>query len=77
MVTVGASFGSDDLFPLKVGDDLFVDGPNAKPIPDMQFKFDIVLNESGIVEGEPLIKVLQTMIDSIDSLVPMFQTLTS
>lgn len=68
---------ADDLFPLKVGDELFVDGPNAKPIPDMQFKFDIVLNEPGIVEGEPLIKVLQTMIDSIDSLVPMFKTLTS
>lgn len=43
----------------------------------MQFKLDIVLNEPGIVEGEPLIEVLQTMIDSIDSLVPMFKTLTS
>lgn len=68
---------ADNLFPLKVGDDLFVDGPNAKPIPDMQFKFDIVLNEPGIVEGESLIKILQTMIGSIDSLVPMFKTLTS
>ena len=68
---------ADNLFPLKVGDELFVDGPNAKPIPDMRFKFEIVLNEPGIIEGEPLIEILQTMIDSVDNLIPMFKALTS
>lgn len=68
---------ADILFPLKAGDELFIDGPDAKPIPNMQFKFNIVLNESGVVEGEPLIEALQSMIDAVDSLVPMFAPLTS
>ncbi len=67
---------ADILFPLKAGDELFIDGPDAKPIPNMQFKFNIVLNESGVVEGELLIEALQSMIDAVDNLVPMFALLT-
>ena len=66
---------ADILFPLKVGDELFIDGLNAKPIPEMQFKFNIVLNEPGIIEGEPLIEVISSMIKCVESLVPKFQHL--
>ncbi len=64
---------ADRSFPLKVGDELLMDGPDAEPIPNMQFRFSIVLNEPGIVEGEPILEMLQAMIDSVDSLVPRFE----
>lgn len=66
---------ADILFPLKVGDELFSDSPEAKEIPDMQFRFEIVLNEPGIVEGEPVAEVLRSMIDEVDKLVPLFESL--
>ncbi len=66
---------ADNLFPLKAEDELFSDLPDAKPIPNLQFKFDIVIHEPGIAEGEPLIEMLQAMIDSVHSLVPLFEPL--
>ena len=65
----------DILFPLKAGDELFSDAPGAKPIPHMQFRFNIVLNETGIIEGEQLIEVVQSMINEVEILVPQFQPL--
>lgn len=62
-------------FPLKVGDELFVDAPNAKPIPHMQFKFNVVLNEPGVIEGEPLLEVVSSMIKCVEDLIPKFQSL--
>jgi len=66
---------ADILFPLKAGDELFIDGPDAQEIPNMQFKFNIVLNEPGIVGGEPLIDVLTQMESEIDKLIPIFDPL--
>lgn len=68
---------ADNLFPLKVGDELFIDGPDAKPNPEMQFKFEIVLNEPDIVEGESLIKTINSMIDDVGDLIPKFESLTT
>lgn len=68
---------ANSLFPLKVGDKLFMDAPNAKPIPDMQFKFSVVINEPKIVEGEPPTELVQTMIKSVSNLIPKFKTLVS
>jgi hypothetical protein len=48
----------ESLFPLKAGDELFVDGADAKPNKDMKFDFDVSLNEPGVVAGEPVIAVL-------------------
>jgi len=64
---------ADNLFPLKAGDELFSDLPYAKPIPNLQFKFDIVIHEPGIAEGEPLVEMQQAMIDSVNSLIPIFE----
>lgn len=63
---------ADILFPLEIGDELFVDAPDAKPISNMQFRFNIVLNEPGIIEGDPLMKLLQSMIDTVENLIPIF-----
>ena len=64
---------ADNLFPLKAGDELFGDLPDAKPIPNLQFKFDIVIQEPGIAEGESVVEMLQAMIDSVNSLIPIFE----
>lgn len=37
-----------------------------------QIKFDIVIHEPGIAEGEPFVEMRQAMLDSVTSLVPIF-----
>lgn len=68
---------ADKLFPLKVGDELFIGGPNDKEIPAMEFRFNLIiaLNEEGIVEGEPLIELLQSLINEVEKLIPIFDPL--
>jgi hypothetical protein len=63
---------ADKMFPLKPGDELFLDAPDAKPNPKMQFRFEIALGENGVIEGEPLIETLQSMIGTVDNLVRGF-----
>lgn len=65
---------ADKLFPLKAGDELFSDAPEAQEIPDMQFRFEILLNEPGVVEGEILTEVLKSMIEEVDKLVPILKS---
>lgn len=50
---------ADNLFPLSPGKELFIDGPNAKEISDMQFTFQIVIDEPNVVEGEEVIEFLE------------------
>lgn len=57
---------ADNLFPLKTGVELFIDGPDAKEIPDMQFIFQVVVNEPGIVEGEDVISLLERMVCEVE-----------
>ncbi|HEX6482945.1 MAG TPA: hypothetical protein VF043_29220 [Ktedonobacteraceae bacterium] len=61
--------------PMKVGDELLIDAPDAEPIPTMQFRIQVVIYEPGIVEGEPVLDLLQAMFDSVTSLVPIFAPL--
>src|SRR6266480_3756160 len=63
---------TDKMFPLKPGDELFLDAPDAKPNPKMQFRFEIAFGENGVIEGAPLLDTLQTMIRTVDSLVASF-----
>ena len=44
---------ADRGFPLKAGFELFTDLPNAEVNPNLEFRFEIALNEPGIVEGKP------------------------
>lgn len=60
---------ADNLFPLKEGDKLFIDGPDEKEVTNMQFRIDYVFNESGIVEGYPIIGTLESMIDEVERVV--------
>lgn len=65
---------ADPLFPLKIGDQLFVDGPDAKEIPHMQFKFEILINEPGIIEGEPLVEFLKNMTVTVEEIFMKFKS---
>jgi hypothetical protein len=49
---------ADTLFPLKTGDELFIDAPDAEANEKMNFRFNIAVNEPGVIEGKPLLETL-------------------
>lgn len=60
---------ADVLFPLKAGDELFIDGPDAEVNEKMQFRFNVALNEPGIVEGKPLLETLHQFTALVEGIV--------
>ncbi len=64
---------ANNLCPLKVGDELFIDAADAEPNDKMQFRFDIALNEPGVVEGKPLLEIIQHFSDLVSNTVPLFK----
>jgi hypothetical protein len=56
---VDIHFGAPgEMCPLKAGDELFVDVPDAEMNENLDFRFKVAFNEPGIIEGEPLIETL-------------------
>jgi|HubBroStandDraft_1064217.scaffolds.fasta_scaffold01099_5 hypothetical protein len=66
------AFPADRKFPLKAGDALFIDAPNAKPNNDIKFTFDIALDELGVVAGESLITVIRVRQQRVMQVIEMF-----
>jgi hypothetical protein len=66
---------ADRLFPLKAGDELFSDVPDAEADEKIQFRFEIAFGEPHIVEGKPLIETLQQMIELVDNIILRFRPL--
>lgn len=64
---------ADPLCPLKAGDELFIDSPDAEENTEMKFAFNIALNEPGVIEGEPLIETLQGMTDAVYNIILGFK----
>lgn len=64
---------ADKLFPLKVGDQLFIAGPDAEEIPNMQFRIDVLLSEPGIIEGYPIQSTLEGMIEETEKIISAFE----
>lgn len=65
---------SDGLYPLKIGDELVIDGlPNAEYNDKMQFAFNISLNEAGIVEGKPLLETIHQIADIVCNTIRLFK----
>jgi hypothetical protein len=62
-------------WPLLVeeGQQLFVDPPDAKVNKDIQFTFQVALNESGVCEGEPLIMVVRQSLNLVRKIVTEFE----
>jgi hypothetical protein len=63
---------SDRMFPLKAGDKLFTDGPDAEVNKDIKFAFDIALDEPGVVAGESLIAIVRARHQRVMRVVEMF-----
>ena len=66
---------ANNLFPLNAGDQLFIGAPDDEVDQNKQFTFEVALNEPGIVESEPVLKVLKDMFDLVESLIPGFRPL--
>jgi len=68
---------ADNLFPLQLEQVLFVDGPGADPIPNMSFKFQLVLNEPGIAEGTEVTTLLEAMCNEVEKQIKLFNPLVT
>ena len=62
---------NDARFPLKAGDELFMDVPDAQP-RNIKFFFDVAIDEPGVVAGESLIAVLRASRQRVGRVVEMF-----
>jgi hypothetical protein len=62
-------------FPLKQGNILFRDAPNAEVNEQMQFVFEVAFGEPQVIEGEPLLPTLVQMSDYVDNLIISFKPL--
>jgi hypothetical protein len=64
---------ADNLFPLTIGEELFIGSEDDEEDPKMQFRFSVLLNEPGVVEGEPVTDVLSAMIAEVERIGPLFK----
>lgn len=60
---------ADKGFPLKAGFELFIDAVDAEPNPKQQFRFDIALNEPGVIEGKPLLETVHQLVNLVEGIV--------
>jgi hypothetical protein len=66
---------SDRMCPLKAGDELFHDEPNAGEVKEMRFRFNVALNEKGIAEAEPLLETLRHLASVVEGVIGRFAAL--
>jgi hypothetical protein len=64
---------ADRMFPLKVGDELFIDGPDAEVNDKLEFRFEVAFGEQGIVFGEPIIESLASMVQLVEGILSKFE----
>jgi hypothetical protein len=60
---------TDVLFPLKVGDELFVDVPDAKVNEKLQFRFSVALYEPQIIEAQSLVETMHQLTTLVEGIV--------
>ena len=60
---------ADVLFPLKAGDELFIDAVDAEPNEKMQFRFDVALYEPQIVEAQSILETLHQLTTLVEGIV--------
>jgi hypothetical protein len=64
----------DKLFPLKVGDALFIDGPDAVENKEMDFRFNIALSEPNVIEDAALLDTLNDLCDFVGAAILQFKS---
>lgn len=67
----------DTLFPLKLGDELFTDTPDAEPNPQIQFRFQVVLNEPDVAEGMDPLQTFKEICESVEKVISDLRPLLS
>lgn len=60
---------ADVLFPLKIGDELFIDAPDAEVNEKMEFRFDIALSEPQVVEAKSLMELLVQLTGLVEGVI--------
>jgi len=63
---------ADNLFPLEVGQELLIDDIDAEPNEKMQFRFDVGINEVGLIEGSPVLETVVAFRDRVSDVVDSF-----
>jgi hypothetical protein len=66
---------ADRLCPLKEGDELFIDAPDAEVNEKMDFRFDVALGEPQVIQGEPLVETIHHLADFVDNIATQFGSL--
>jgi hypothetical protein len=66
---------ADKGFPLEAGFELYIGDVDEKPNPKQQFRFDVAINEPGIIEGKPLLHVVNDFIGLVDDIVAALKPL--
>lgn len=64
---------ADRMFPLKAGDELFIDGPDSEPNEKLEFRFEVAFGEQGIAFGVPIIETLASLVNLVESIPPKFE----
>lgn len=57
---------ADRLFPLKIGDELFVDAVDAEEDPGLQFLFEVSFGEAGVVDGAQITDTFDEILTAIE-----------
>ncbi|MGA7931936.1 MAG: hypothetical protein WCA20_38800, partial [Candidatus Sulfotelmatobacter sp.] len=60
---------ADVLFPLKIGDELFIDAPDAEVNEKMQFRFGVALSEPQIVQAQSLMELLIQLTGLVEGII--------
>jgi len=60
---------ADKGFPLRPGFELYVGAPNERPDPDQQFRFNVALNEPGVIDSKSLLETLHQLTTSVESVI--------
>jgi hypothetical protein len=62
-----------DRSPLKAGDILFTDAPDAEPNENQKFCFQVAFHEPGICEGKPVLETLMQFRDRVNGILEAFR----
>jgi len=60
---------ADKGFPLKAGFELYIGAVDEQLNPKQQFRFEVALNETGIIEGKPLLETVTGFAVQVESIV--------
>lgn len=63
------------VFPLKAGDVLLVDPPDAKIDENIDFRFDVAFNEPGIADGDPILGTFNQSLNLVREIIDSFAQL--